>query len=110
MLLQGSFAKVDDFKSGDIITILSEPIYTTSKFTNEKGELKQQLTCEIKMPNGLTKTLSVNATNRELLKEAFGKETTNWIDKKAAVDITLITMGQMRGKKSLLLTPIIEKI
>ena len=80
------FLKVEDVKEEDILTILDAGKITESRrFANPDGSPKKQYNFLVELPNGLKKTMSFNKSTRVNLVTMFGKDTNNWVGKKAEV-------------------------
>ena len=89
MILQPkrNFLKASDVQEGDEITFQNEGEWVENrKFTNPDGSAKQQFIIEVEY-GGETKSLSLNSTNRNMLILHFGKETKDWVGKKAKIQL-----------------------
>ena len=99
-----NYLKSADVNDGDSITILSEGEWIESRrFTNPDGSAKNQFVIELDYA-GEAKHLTLNATNRGALIMAFGKETKDWINKRATIQkIKVSVAGSI--KDSIILCP-----
>ena len=82
----GNFLKAEDCKGGEICKILDEGEIV--ELTNPEGKVKTVMNFQIKVIEGseklakeAEKTFTPNKTNGNILVEAFGEETRNWIGK-----------------------------
>ena len=84
--LQGEYVKAGvDIKDGDFITILDEG-------TIIPGDFGDRHTFKIDTPKG-EKLMSFNQTSLNNLVDAYGEETSGWIDKKIKVFIVKQMVG-----------------
>jgi len=91
MILGTKYLKASECNTGDLIKFLDEGKWVEStKFTYDDGSPKQQLIFEVEDGLGEKKSLTLNATNRNTLVSAWGKDTANWVGK--IVEITKKTM------------------
>ena len=75
----GNFAKKgEDFKEGDVLTILNEGAPVEGKFGT-------QHVFKMRMVNGEEKNLPFNQTSINKMIDVFGKESKTWIGKKVKV-------------------------
>ena len=89
MILQPkrNFLKASDVQEGDEITFLNEGEWVENrKFTNSDGTAKQQCIFQVDY-QGETKDLAINSTSRNTLILHFGKETKDWVNKKAKIQL-----------------------
>lgn len=77
----GKFLTAEDVRDGDLITIMGEG-------QEEEGEYGIKLQLPIKLPSGDEKIVSLNATSKNNLIDAYGDETANWVLKQACVNVT----------------------
>jgi len=108
MLLQPkrNFLKVDLVKDGDTLEFLNEGEWVDSKWTYDDGTPKQQFIMSIKH-KGIEYDFTVNVTSRNQLMEAFGRETGEWIGKKAIIELVKQNIGG-ELKNVIYLTPMVE--
>jgi len=69
------FVRAEDIGADTVFKILEEPIEV-------QGNYGKKLECRIKMQDGKESAFakwSINNTNKDLLIDAFGKETSDWI-------------------------------
>ncbi len=107
MLLGGKYLTSKVLKDGDVIEIISEGEWgESSKFMNQDGTPKKELVFEVKF-NGDDYSFRMNATNRNTLVLAFGRDTKKWIGKKAGVTFQkALIAGKMQDV--IILSPQVE--
>ena len=71
-----------DVKSGDFLTVLNE-----GEYRKLPGQEKEVLTFDVKIPSGAEKKLTMNPTSQTRFLTAFGKDSKDWVGKKARVEI-----------------------
>ena len=107
MILQDkrNFLKSSDLANGDTIKFLNEGEWVENKkFSNPDGTPKNQLIFKVEF-QGVERDFSLNATNRNALKEAFGKDTALWVGKEASVEkMKMAVAGGV--KEVVILTPV----
>lgn len=110
-----NYLKVNDCHIGDEIKFLNEgewlesKRYTTTIINPDGSEstTPQKQFVILIDHGGESKHLTLNSTNRNMLIQHFGKETKNWIDKKAKIE--LIRQNVAGNIKDVIyLDPIIE--
>lgn len=77
----------EDLQQGDIITFVNEGEIKDVDFSKAQdgSAVKTVLQILVELPNGKNKIYTPNATTRQVLKEKWGKDTENWVNKKAKV-------------------------
>ena len=101
-----NYLKTAEVNGGEVVTFLDEGVWKVSKlYKYDDGEPRRDFYIKIEILE-VEKHLKLNVTNREILKEAFGKDTTGWIGKEATLSKEKIMVG---GKKmdTIVVTPII---
>ena len=101
-----NYLKTAEVNGGEVVTFLDEGIWKESKIYKYEDETpRKDFYIKIHILD-IDKHLRLNVTNREVLKEAFSKDTINWIGKKATLSKEKIMVG---GKKmdSVVVTPIV---
>ena len=79
------FIRTADVSTGDSITIKTEGEWIENrKYTYDDGSPKIDFVIKVEY-NGELRDMRLNKTNREILKEAWGKETGDWMDKTAKI-------------------------
>ena len=89
MILQPkrNFLKSANVQEGDEISFKNEGEWVENRnFKNPDGSAKQQFIIEIDY-GGEVKSLSLNLTNRNMLIQHFGKETKDWINQSAKIQL-----------------------
>lgn len=77
----GQWAKAgEDIKDGDIVTILDEG-------TETEGEYGAQIVFKIRTASGEERILSFNKTSRNNLIDAYGEDTSQWVNKEAHAEV-----------------------
>ena len=107
MILQDkrNFIKATELKNGDTIKFLTEGEWVENKkFQNPDGSPKNQLIFKVEF-QGVERDFSLNATNRNAMKEAFGKDTALWVGREAMVEkVKMAVAGGV--KEVVILTPV----
>lgn len=81
------FLKVSEVKDGTIIKFTNEGVWRDSrKFTYPDGSVKKEFVITIEV-DGENKSFTLNKTNRDTLKLAWGKDTKEWIGKEARIKL-----------------------
>lgn len=100
MILEGkrNYLKADEVKTGDTLIINSEGEWIESKrFTYPDGTPKQQFIIKVNCDN-VDRDMSLNATNRQNLINAFGKDTSKWVGQAVVVEIVKMSVsGQLKN-------------
>jgi len=79
------FIRTADVSTGDTITIKSEGEWIENrKYTYDDGSPKIDFVIKVEY-NGELRDMRLNKTNREILKENWGKETGDWMGKTAKI-------------------------
>jgi hypothetical protein len=99
------FLKADEVKKGETITILDPGVERESKFKYENGDSKVDYVFTVEY-QGEQKKLTMNTASRRSMREAFSKDTLNWVGKQAKVFVMPTPKGD---KKMIVLDPIIEE-
>lgn len=99
MIIEGrkNYLKVAEVQGGEVITFLNEGEWITSiKFTYDDGRPKVDFVVKVSILE-VEKELRLNATNREVLVRAYGRETSQWIGKQATIQkVKALISGQMK--------------
>lgn len=83
----GNYLKTADTKQGDVIKFLNEGVWAeNSKYTYPDGNPRMDFIMRVEH-GGAEKKFRVNKTNRDLLVEAWGNDTADWINKTAKVEL-----------------------
>ena len=101
------YLKVDDVKTGDVIKINNEGDWVEStKYKYDDGSFRKQFVMEV-VHAAEPVLLTVNATNRNNLTNAWGNNTSNWVGKVASIELIKVSVA---GKlmNSILLNPVKE--
>lgn len=87
VMLDGSWAKAADLKTGMTAQIVSETNPMPSQFKNKDGSIKNQDVCKIKF-DGFNETfnLALNRATINGLVDAFGEDSANWQNKVLSVE------------------------
>lgn len=95
----GQFAKKDeDYKNGDIVTIVNEGKKIEGKF----GE---QDVFMVKLVSGNEKNITFNQTTINNLVEAFGQDSKNWVGKEVKIWLIIQNVQGKRVKVTYLASP-----
>ena len=95
-MILGKFLKVSEVSDGDLIMFTDEGEWVEStKFKNPDGSFKQMLQFTIELPNGESRTFTVNKINKENLVSAWGRDTKKWIRKSAEI---ILKEGEVGGE------------
>lgn len=97
----GKWLDKSELKNGDQVKIVSE-----AKL--EAGQHGEQLVAKVKLRGGdnEAKNVAINGQSRKAIVQAYGDETSNWIDKIFTVELDKTTIG---GKRVLVLYLIPEE-
>ena len=88
-----NFLKVSDVNGGETVTFQDEGKWIESKnYTNQDGSPRNDFVIKIKILD-LDKDMRLNATNRSILRDAWGKDTVAWIGKKAELSKVKVLVG-----------------
>jgi len=98
-LCGGEFWKAADFAEPKKGTVQDEGVLTDSKFLDAEGKPKKKLIIGFKVGKE-TKKVSLNATSIGKLRDAYGKNSKQWIGKTAKGEKQVIN-----GKDCLILIP-----
>lgn len=99
----------EDLKTGDVITFVNAGEIKDIDFSKAQdgSGIKTVLQLLVEIPGGKNKIYTPNATTREILKNAWGKDTENWVGKQAQVTfVKQLAFGEMI--EVLVLEPIVE--
>ena len=100
-----TYLKTADVKTGDQITIKDEGEWVNStKFTYTDGTPKKQFNIGVEH-NMEFKTMTMNGTNRTSCMGAWGKDTKNWLDKTATIELVKALVGG-KSVQVMILNPI----
>jgi hypothetical protein len=98
----GNYLKAEDCKGGEICEILDEGEIT--EIQTPEGKTKSVMNFQIKINDG-EKTFTPNKSNGNILVEAFGEDTEQWVGKKFKIEMTKVRVfGKV--KPSILVVPI----
>lgn len=76
------FLSSSDLNHKDILTIESEGKWQeSSRFKRDDGTPQNEFKINLKLPNGESRSVTLNWTNVKLLVRGFGDDTLLWIDK-----------------------------
>lgn len=103
--ISSNYLKAEAIKKGDVITIMDPGKEQESKFTYDNGDPKKEYIFTVEH-DGIDKKFRMNRTSIKSMVEVFGKETTNWIGKKADVHVLPTPSGD---HKMIILSPIVEE-
>jgi len=78
------FLRPDDVKDGDIVEIVSEGTFRPAE---ESRFGREDFLIDVKLPDGSTKTWTMNKTTLRNLMEAYGDETKNWVGRKVKINV-----------------------
>lgn len=110
----GKFLSAKTCQTGDVLTFKNAGEYRDSKFMNPEkkmdgsphpmaGKPKKELVFDVDV-NGEQMVFTCNATNQAILKEAFGRNTDDWVGKKCGISVIKVNVGGSL-KDSVMLTP-----
>lgn len=102
------FMKVEEAKSGDVVTVLNAgEIRDNERFKHKLPDgteiPKKDYIFKVKH-QGTEKQLTMNKMSRDNMAKAFTSDTKEWVGKEATVELCLFS----NGKKGIVLTPIIN--
>ena len=82
------FLKKDDIKTGDILTFVNEGEIKDVDFSQAKdgSGVKKVFQIKVQLPDGREKIATINKTSQESLGSAWGKITSEWVNKQAKVN------------------------
>lgn len=90
----GDFLKADDLKGGEVVTIIDEGHEAEIQVTEKKTRKVKNFGVEI---DGKEKTYTPNIFALRILVEAWGDESTKWVNQQFKVEIvSIIVAGQKR--------------
>lgn len=97
----GSWLDKEKLQNGDIVKLVSEPIF-------EEGNFGSQLVGHVRVKGWTTgaEKIGINAPSKNALIEAFGDDTTLWVDKLLTVNVVESILG---GKSVIILYLIPEQ-
>lgn len=104
-----NFAKREDLVEDSLITFKNAGEIKDVDFSKAKdgSGIKKVFQIDIELLDGKIKSLTMNATSKNLLKEAYGVHTESWIGKQATVVyVKQLCFGKMTDV--LVLTPVEE--
>ena len=104
MEFKSSYISAKEVEKGAVIEILDPGKEQESKFTYENGDPKTDYIFRV-MYKGEEKNLRMNTTSRRAMCEAFGFETTDWVGKKAKIQLIPTPKGD---NKMIALDPITD--
>lgn len=102
----GNFLRAEDCKGGEICEILEDAEIT--EIQTQEGKTKAVMNLEITFDvagKKSEKTFTPNKTNGNILTEAFGEETKNWIGKKFKIDLVKVRVFK-ELKNSIIVVPL----
>lgn len=102
-----NYLKSNIVKTGDSLTIKSEgEIIESSKFKYPDGSPKKDFVVKVEV-NNVVYDFTVNTTNKNILKAAFGKDTALWVGKTVKINlVAVLVSGAM--KNSIVLVPSVD--
>ena len=83
----GNYLKAEDCKGGEVCIILDEGEIT--EIQTPEGKTKAVMNIQVDF-NGNEKTFTPNKSNGNILVEAFGEDTSKWIEKKFKIELTKV--------------------
>ena len=92
------YLKKDHVKDGDILVFADAGKINEIDFSKKKdgSDLKSVLQIGMRMPDGKVKIWTANNTSIELIKQAFGKPTEEWVGKSVKVNLVKqMSFGKM---------------
>ena len=103
----GNYLKTSESKTGDMITFTTEGEWVENKrYTYDDGNPKWDFVVGVSS-KGEDKKMTLNKTNRDILTEKFGDETSDWVGKSAKMNIVDCLVGG-KMKKTIVLEPIVS--
>lgn len=103
--LSGDFLKAEDVKAGQVVTFLDSGV--AAEITSPEGKVKKVVNFGVKL-NGDEKSYTPNKTALQVLIEAFGDETEEWVGRKFKITLVKVNVfGTM--KNSIVPEPLKEK-
>jgi hypothetical protein len=113
----GKFLSAKNVKNGDVLTFKDEGVLVLGKFIHAEtfsngkpnpkaGTPREELRFNVSV-NGEDYIFTCGKTNQEIMKEAFGWETKEWVGKKATIAVIKVNVGG-NLKDSVMLTPILK--
>jgi len=95
MLKLKEYIKAEDVNAfGGFVTISSEPDYIEQEFQGKKREV---LVCNVKTDEGDEFIWSPNMTSQKALRDSFGKDTKEWLDKRIMLKaVEQMVSGKMK--------------
>jgi len=100
----GKFLKADEVKKGATITIIDPGKEQESRFTYADGSPKTDYIFTVKYGEE-EKSLRMNMTSLRAMSEAFGRETLDWVGKKAKLFVMPTPNGE---HKMIVLDPVTD--
>ena len=98
ILGKGNYLKTDEVKVGEKIKIKDEGQWIESKmYKYDDGNPKVDFFVQVDYL-GEEKSLRLNKTNRDILIEALGNDTSKWVGKEATLEIETILVAGKRRK------------
>jgi len=93
---QGSYLKATDVRDDTYVTFKNEGEWITSaKYTYPDGNPKQDFVIKVKIGDE-EKSMRLNKTNREMLIQAFGNETSDWVGRSVKLNkVNALISGKM---------------
>ena len=98
----GKYLKTAEVNTGEFLEFLSEGEWIeNTRYKYPDGNPRVDFIVKIKH-NEEEKSFRVNKTNRDILIQAWGVETQDWVGKKAKIEIETVLAGGKRMKTILL--------
>ena len=98
----GNYLKTENVNSGDKVEFLSEGEWVEStRFKYSDGNQRVDFFCKvnhISREGKEEKDFRINKTNRDILIKAWGNETSEWIGRKAGLEVENIMVAGKRSK------------
>lgn len=113
----GKFVNAKSCQTGDVLVFKNAGEYQDSRFMNPDkkmdgtphpmaGKPKRDLVFDVSV-NGVDMVFTCNATNQAIIKDAWGKDTEDWVGKKCKIAVVKVNVGgQLKDSVSLTPQPI----
>lgn len=104
---QGGWLRGEDVKPGDVLTILSAGYLDDETFQDKAGKPKEYYCTDMRLlRTGIEKKVRLGPENVSRIAEAFGDNTTSWVNKDVVVHDVKTYKGL--GKKGIIFKPVVE--
>ena len=88
-----NFLKAEDVQNGTVLEFVNEGEWVESKkWTYEDGSPRQQFIIRVKLGDA-EKDLSMNSTSRTAIMDEYGRDTADWVGKRAVVELVRQNVG-----------------